>query len=174
MTVGERILTHRKRLGISQEALGRELLVSRQTVSLWEKNQTFPTIDNLVRLKEIFGISLDEIICGESQKKMKTNSNSLNTVAAALAYAIGIAPPTAAAEKNAELSTYVDRVFDGEGADRIVIYNPDAIAQWIYEKYPDFFLPAKKYNCKEIFLASVLNSSRIPLEKITRFLHASL
>ena len=47
---------------MSQEELGQKLLVSRQTISLWEKDQTVPTIDNLIRLREIFGVSVDEIL----------------------------------------------------------------------------------------------------------------
>lgn len=62
MTVGENIQKYRKKLGMSQEELGKKLLVSRQTISLWEKNQTLPTIDNLMRLKEIFHVSIDEIL----------------------------------------------------------------------------------------------------------------
>ena len=34
------------------------------TVSLWEMDKTVPSIDNLVRLKDIFGVSVDEILCG--------------------------------------------------------------------------------------------------------------
>ena len=62
MTTGESIYKLRKDLGLSQEELGQKLLVSRQTVSLWETDQTVPTIDNLKRLKEIFGVSVDEIL----------------------------------------------------------------------------------------------------------------
>ena len=62
MTVGERIQMYRKQFGMSQEELGQKLLVSRQTISLWEKDQTVPTIANLVRLKEIFGVSVDDIL----------------------------------------------------------------------------------------------------------------
>ncbi|MBQ4313784.1 MAG: helix-turn-helix transcriptional regulator, partial [Clostridia bacterium] len=61
MTIGEKIQHHRKNAGLSQEELGQRLLVSRQTISLWEHTQTIPTRDNLIRLKEIFGISVDEI-----------------------------------------------------------------------------------------------------------------
>ena len=61
MTVGEKIQMYRKQLDLSQEELGQKLLVSRQTISLWEKDQTVPTIDNLIRLREIFGVSVDEI-----------------------------------------------------------------------------------------------------------------
>lgn len=67
MTVGEKIHKYRKDLGMSQEELGKRLLVSRQTISLWEKDQTVPTIDNLVRLKEVFAVSVDEILGVENK-----------------------------------------------------------------------------------------------------------
>lgn len=67
MTVGENIKKYRKELGMSQEELGDKLLVSRQTISLWEKEQTVPTIDNLMRLKEVFGVSADEILGFENK-----------------------------------------------------------------------------------------------------------
>ena len=69
MTVGEKIQKHRKDLSLSQEELGQKLLVSRQTISLWEKDQTVPTIDNLMRLSEIFEISVDEILNSENKKQ---------------------------------------------------------------------------------------------------------
>ena len=62
MTVGEKIQFYRKRAGLSQEELGQQLLVSRQTVSLWETGQTLPTLDNLSRLRSIFGVSVDELL----------------------------------------------------------------------------------------------------------------
>ncbi|MBQ5591531.1 MAG: helix-turn-helix transcriptional regulator [Clostridia bacterium] len=69
MTTGEKINYYRKQLGLSQEELGQKLLVSRQTISLWEKDQTVPTIDNLIRLKEIFGVSVDELLgCAEENQ----------------------------------------------------------------------------------------------------------
>ena len=49
MTVGEKIQLYRKKIGLSQEALGQKLLVSRQTVSLWEMGKTMPTVDNLIK-----------------------------------------------------------------------------------------------------------------------------
>lgn len=62
MTVGEKIQKYRKEAGLSQEELGQKLLVSRQTISLWEMDKTLPTIDNLKRLKEIFGVSIDDML----------------------------------------------------------------------------------------------------------------
>lgn len=62
MTVGEKIQYYRKRCGLSQEELGQKLLVSRQTVSLWEMDKTLPTVDNLRLLQTIFSVSLDELL----------------------------------------------------------------------------------------------------------------
>lgn len=67
------------------------------------------------------------------------NSTSLDTLCAGLAYAIGIDAPEHAAPACPALTAYVDRVWGGEKADRIFMYNPDAIAQWLYEKYPQLF-----------------------------------
>lgn len=67
MTTNEKIQYYRKKLGLSQEELGQRLLVSRQTVSLWENGQTAPTIDNLIRLKEVFGVSVDELLGCENE-----------------------------------------------------------------------------------------------------------
>ena len=62
MTVGEKIQYYRKKIGLSQEELGQRMLVSRQTVSLWEMDKTLPTVDNLFRLKEIFSVSIDALL----------------------------------------------------------------------------------------------------------------
>ena len=69
MTVGEKIQLYRKRNGLSQEELGQKLLVSRQTVSLWEMDKTLPTVDNLLRLKEIFSVSVDDILSEEPPRE---------------------------------------------------------------------------------------------------------
>lgn len=158
MTVGMNILRLRKMKNMSQEELAQKMCVTRQTVSLWEIGQTMPTLDNLVRLKEIFGMSVDKILYSEDAGVEKHNSVSLDTICAALAYAMGIKAPDCAAEKNDELANYIDKVFDGEKADRVVMYNPDAIAQWIYQKYPEYLVNAKNNTDKEIYLSTVMPS----------------
>ena len=66
------------------------------------------------------------------------NENSLDTICGALAYAMGVEPPKAAAEKNAVLSAFVDSAFFGEKADRVVMYNPDAIGSGSTKNTPIF------------------------------------
>lgn len=64
------------------------------------------------------------------------NQKTLEGLAAALAYAMGVEPPKHAAQPNGDLTAYVDRCLAGQKADRVFIYNTDAIAQWVIEKYP--------------------------------------
>lgn len=87
-----------------------------------------------------------------------TNPNSLDTICAALAHAFGIPAPEMAAEANTDLVNYIDKIFGGEKADRIVMYNPDAIAQWIYEKYPQLCKAATDNADIKIPLATVMPS----------------
>jgi hypothetical protein len=60
---------------------------------------------------------------------------SLDTLCAALAYAMKIEAPACSAEANPDLVEYIDRCFGAAGADRIFMYNPDAIAEWVDRKY---------------------------------------
>ena len=86
------------------------------------------------------------------------NPNSLDTVCAALSYALGIEPPKEAAPANEELVAYIDKVFGGQKADRLLMFNPDAVAQWIYEKYPSYCKEAKSCTEVEIPLRTVMPS----------------
>lgn len=67
MTVGQKIRQLRKDKGLSQEQLGQQLLVSRQTVSQWEMDETVPTLDNVLRLRQLFGVSVDAILGMEEE-----------------------------------------------------------------------------------------------------------
>ncbi|MBR6533899.1 MAG: alkaline phosphatase family protein [Clostridia bacterium] len=67
------------------------------------------------------------------------NQTSLDTLCASLCYAMGIDAPSSAAKPNPLLCDYIDKTLKDEKADRIFMYNPDAIAQWVYEKYSQIF-----------------------------------
>ena len=62
MTTGEKIAALRREKGMSQEALGEKLGLSRQAVSKWEADQAVPTMDNLVELSRLFGVSVDTLL----------------------------------------------------------------------------------------------------------------
>ena len=58
MTTGQRIAQKRKEIGLSQEALGEELGVSRQSIYKWESDAALPEIDKLVALSRRFGVTV--------------------------------------------------------------------------------------------------------------------
>lgn len=62
MFIGSKISDLRASRGYSQEKLAELLLVSRQTISNWENDKTYPDVDRLVALSDLFEISLDELI----------------------------------------------------------------------------------------------------------------
>ena len=62
MTTAERIRTCRQARGLSQEKVAELVGVSRQAVTKWERGQSAPSTDNLFRLAEIFGTTVDLLV----------------------------------------------------------------------------------------------------------------
>lgn len=58
MTIGQRIALKRKERSLSQEALGQEVGVSRQSIYKWESDAAVPEIDKLIALSRLFGVSV--------------------------------------------------------------------------------------------------------------------
>lgn len=66
MRLGENIYRLRTERGMSQGDLADALSVSRQSVSKWETDGATPDLDKLLKLSQLFGITLDELVTGES------------------------------------------------------------------------------------------------------------
>lgn len=66
MSLGERIYTLRTAKNLSQGDLAERLDVSRQSISKWENNNAVPDLEKLLKLSEVFEISLDELVKGEA------------------------------------------------------------------------------------------------------------
>lgn len=62
MNFNEKLISLRKSMGLSQEELGAEIKVSRQTISKWELGQSYPDFQRLVLLSDYFGLTLDELV----------------------------------------------------------------------------------------------------------------
>ena len=65
LEIGKTIKQHRAELGWSQEVLAEKAYVSRQTVSNWETEKSYPDVHSLLILSDLFGVSLDELIKGD-------------------------------------------------------------------------------------------------------------
>ena len=65
MELGKQIKKHRQEVQLSQEELAERVYVSRQTISNWENDKSYPDVNSLVLLSETFQISLDKLIKGD-------------------------------------------------------------------------------------------------------------
>ena len=65
MELGKQIKMHRQEAELSQEELVNRVYVSRQTILNWENDKSYPDVNSLVLLSEIFQISLDKLIKGD-------------------------------------------------------------------------------------------------------------
>ena len=93
MEVGRRIREERERLGISQEGLAREVFVSRQTVSNWETGKTYPDVQSLLLLSNLFDVSVDSLVKGDveiMEKQMENYELARYKIKASMTVALGL------------------------------------------------------------------------------------
>lgn len=65
MELGSQIKKYRNELSLSQDALAEKVYVSRQTISNWENGKSYPDVNSLVLLSEVFQTSIDNLIKGD-------------------------------------------------------------------------------------------------------------
>ncbi|MGT2947457.1 helix-turn-helix domain-containing protein [Streptococcus chenjunshii] len=75
-SLGEKIKTQRKYLGLSQEELAEKLHVSRQAITKWENNRGIPEIGNLIAICDFFNWELDSLIKDNQLVKEKLIADS--------------------------------------------------------------------------------------------------
>ena len=85
MTLGENIVRLRTQKNWSQGDLADALEISRQSVSKWETDASIPELDKLLKLSELFGVTLDELVRGEEVPKTETAMPAAQTVQASFA-----------------------------------------------------------------------------------------
>lgn len=78
MNLGERIYELRNEKNLSQGELADVLNVSRQSISKWENNMAVPDLDKLIKLCDVFEISLDELVGREELEKSTNPAPSQN------------------------------------------------------------------------------------------------
>ena len=65
MEIGSQIRKYRNAQELSQEELAEKIYVTRQTISNWENEKSYPDIHSLLLLSSVFEISLDQLIKGD-------------------------------------------------------------------------------------------------------------
>lgn len=65
MDISNQIKTRREAMGLSQEQLAEKLYVSRQTISNWKRDKTYPDVQSLLMLSALFDTSIDTLVKGD-------------------------------------------------------------------------------------------------------------
>lgn len=91
-------------------------------------------------------------------KKEYSFDQSLDTLCAALSHVMGVDKPERAADACRALTDYADEAFEGRRADRLLMYNPDAIAYWIWDKYQHFVKEPMVHHALEVPFTTVMPS----------------
>lgn len=76
MVFGEKLKTERNRKGWSQEELADKLYVSRQAVSKWENGQNYPSIEIIIKVSDLFELTIDELLRSDEELTRKVIKDS--------------------------------------------------------------------------------------------------
>ena len=83
MKFGDKLIELRKKNGYSQEELAEKLGVSRQSVSKWESNNTYPETDKIVQIANLFDCSMDDLIndkVTDVESSLRKNKNNIEKI----------------------------------------------------------------------------------------------
>ncbi len=84
MDIGTKMKKARVDVGLTQEQVADELGISRQTMSNWENNRTYPDIVSVIKMSDLYKVSLDYLLKGNEETKMTSYleylEESTNTV----------------------------------------------------------------------------------------------
>ena len=81
MKIGQQIKESRVKSGFTQEDVAEKLQVSRQTISNWENEKFYPDIISLIKMSDLYTISLDELLKGDAQmiQHLEESTNTVNS-----------------------------------------------------------------------------------------------
>lgn len=80
MEIGSRLKNARIEMGLTQEKVAEEIGVSRQSISNWENNRSYPDIVSVIKLSDLYSVSLDELL-KEDKNMINHLDEATNTVA---------------------------------------------------------------------------------------------
>ena len=103
MDISERLKEARQNTGMTQDQVAEKIMVSRVTISNWENGKSLPDVVSLISLSDLYSISLDDLLKGDSKmtEKVKKDAKDANNnkrlikgtailvIAVLLVYAVG-------------------------------------------------------------------------------------
>ena len=76
MEIGEKLKNSRMNAGMTQEQIAEQINVSRQTISNWENGKSLPDVISLIKISDLYQISLDDLLKGDSKMMEKIEKDT--------------------------------------------------------------------------------------------------
>lgn len=76
MNFAEKLKAERTKQGWTQDELAEKLFVSRQSVSKWEKGLNYPSIEMIIKISDLFGLTIDELLRSDDELTKKVIKES--------------------------------------------------------------------------------------------------
>lgn len=76
MEIEKKLKDARIRVNLTQEQVAEKIMVSRQTISNWENGKSLPDIVSVIKLSELYQISLDDLLKGDKKMKEKIEKDA--------------------------------------------------------------------------------------------------
>ena len=120
MTFSEKLIILRKKYGLTQDDLAKQLGISRQSVYKWECGQSYPEVPKLLEIKLHFNVSIDDLLddsyempLPEKKKKKRLSKEAMKRIEESVNAEMGIVKEESApVEEKAEVEDQVAEVKD--------------------------------------------------------------
>lgn len=86
MTFGKTLKERRSQLDLTQEEVAKKLYISRQTISNWENGKSYPDLDMLIKISDVYHVSIDSLLKGDQELKKSLDTQKVESILLPMEY----------------------------------------------------------------------------------------
>ena len=86
MTFGKTLKERRSQLDLTQQEVAKKLYVSRQTISNWENGKSYPDLDMLIKISDVYHVSIDSLLKGDQELKKSLDTQKVESILLPMEY----------------------------------------------------------------------------------------
>lgn len=86
MTFGKTLKERRSQLDLTQQEVAKKLYISRQTISNWENGKSYPDLDMLIKISDVYQVSIDSLLKGDQELKKSLDTQKVESILLPMEY----------------------------------------------------------------------------------------
>lgn len=86
MTFGKTLKERRSQLDLTQQEVAKKLYISRQTISNWENGKSYPDLDMLIKISDVYHVSIDSLLKGDHELKKSLDTQKVESILLPMEY----------------------------------------------------------------------------------------